>query len=171
MKAQEKKRTRGRPPKPPGERKRNNVTIRMRDELKAALEAAAVQNQRSLSEEIEGRLEQAFAIARVFGGEEVAEIQHVMSGAFLRGGRRGAIAKRHPKWSAPEWMDSPFCYYAAALSVFDELLRLEPYPLNDSDPDVAQNRLQTEIRHECRRWIDELFRLAKAGGKKESDDE
>jgi hypothetical protein len=51
------------------------------------------------------------------------------------------------------------------------LLRLEPSPLNSSDPDLAQNRLQTEIRHGCRRWNDELFRLARGGGKKESDDE
>lgn len=47
----------GRPSLPAAERKRNNVTMRLRDETKARLEADARRNQRSLSEEIEWRLE------------------------------------------------------------------------------------------------------------------
>jgi hypothetical protein len=55
------KRGRGRPLKPAAARKRNNLTIRVRDALKANLESRAQENQRSLSEEAEFRLEGSFA--------------------------------------------------------------------------------------------------------------
>lgn len=51
------RRPRGRPPLMPSRRRRNNVTIRMRDQLKADMQRAATANGRSLSEEIEFRLE------------------------------------------------------------------------------------------------------------------
>ncbi len=53
-------RKRGRPAKPPSQRKRNNVTTRMRDQLKERLEGEARPSDRSLSEEIEFRLERSF---------------------------------------------------------------------------------------------------------------
>ena len=53
-------RRRGRPPIEPSQRKRNNVTVRVRDETKGQLAAAAVLNGRSLSEEIEARIEESF---------------------------------------------------------------------------------------------------------------
>ena len=53
-----KKRAQGRPRIAKSDRKRNNVTIRMRDARKAELEKEASANQRSLSEEIEHQLEE-----------------------------------------------------------------------------------------------------------------
>lgn len=53
----EQQKRRGRPAKAPSERKRGNLTFRVRDDLRAALEEAAAQSDRSLSEEIEYRLE------------------------------------------------------------------------------------------------------------------
>lgn len=50
----------GRPSLPPERRKRNNVGIRMRDKLRADLQNAGAANGRSLSEEIETRLERSF---------------------------------------------------------------------------------------------------------------
>ena len=50
----------GRPPKPESQRRRNNVTIRMRDSVKKNLQVSAESHGRSLSEEIEWRLEQSF---------------------------------------------------------------------------------------------------------------
>jgi hypothetical protein len=58
---QPKKRKRGGQPKPPAERKRNNLTFRARDQLKAALESAAAASERSVSEEIEFRLNRDFS--------------------------------------------------------------------------------------------------------------
>lgn len=54
--------TRGRPPLDPGRRKRNNVTIRLRDELKSAVQEAGSEEGRSLSEEIEYRLERSILV-------------------------------------------------------------------------------------------------------------
>jgi hypothetical protein len=56
MVQQSPKRRRGGQPKPPAERKRNNLTFRARDQLRADLEKAAAAAQRSVSEEIEYRL-------------------------------------------------------------------------------------------------------------------
>src|SRR6266568_3531779 len=55
--ANEVKRPRGRPSMPAESRKRNNLTMRLRDDTKARLERAAAANQRSLSEEVESRVE------------------------------------------------------------------------------------------------------------------
>jgi predicted transcriptional regulator len=56
-----KKRTKaGRPPRHAGERLSKNRTFRVRDELDAKLQAAAKQSHRTVSAEIEHRLEQSF---------------------------------------------------------------------------------------------------------------
>jgi len=74
------KRRRGGQPKPASERKRNNLTFRARDQLKADLEKAAAASNRSVSEEIEWRLGQAFQWEKVLGDIEafkarIAEVQ------------------------------------------------------------------------------------------------
>ncbi|MCJ2086376.1 Arc family DNA-binding protein [Methylobacterium sp. E-005] len=52
---------RGRPPKPAAERRRHNQTFRCNDEMLARLQAVADKNQRSISEEVERRLEESFS--------------------------------------------------------------------------------------------------------------
>jgi hypothetical protein len=47
--------------KPPTERKRNNLTFRVRDQLKTALESAVAASGRSVSEEVEFRLNRDFS--------------------------------------------------------------------------------------------------------------
>src|SRR5262249_50756994 len=64
------KRRRGGQPKPAAERKRNNLTFRARDQLKADLEKAATAANRSVSEEIEFRLGQSFQWEKVVGDLE-----------------------------------------------------------------------------------------------------
>ena len=49
----------GRPPMAPGQAKRGTFATRLRPQLKARLEKAALENGRSLSEEIEVRLEES----------------------------------------------------------------------------------------------------------------
>lgn len=55
------KRRRGGQPKPASQRKRNNLTFRVRDQLRADLVAAAADSGRSVSQEIEFRLGRDFA--------------------------------------------------------------------------------------------------------------
>jgi uncharacterized protein (DUF1778 family) len=61
--------------KPPTERKRNNLTFRVRDQLKADLEKAAAASNRSVSEEIEFRLGQAFQWEKVLGDIEAFKLR------------------------------------------------------------------------------------------------
>ena len=70
------KRKLGRPPLPLRERKRNNVTTRLRDGLKGDLENAAAEEGRSLSEEIEFRLELSFISEK----ERLAHLHHQFGG-------------------------------------------------------------------------------------------
>ncbi|WP_197093349.1 hypothetical protein, partial [Methylobacterium aquaticum] len=56
----EEQKKRGRPPKPAAERRRHNQTFRCTDDMLAKLQAAADEGQRSLSEEVERRLETSF---------------------------------------------------------------------------------------------------------------
>jgi hypothetical protein len=68
--AQRPKPRRGGQPKPATERKRNNLTFRVRDQLKADLEKAAADKNRSVSELIEYMLGRAFEWERVLGDLE-----------------------------------------------------------------------------------------------------
>jgi hypothetical protein len=63
----EEKRKRGRPPKAPSERKRGNVTIRIRDRLYEKVTEEAAKGQRSLSEEIERGLEAYYEQREAYG--------------------------------------------------------------------------------------------------------
>jgi DNA-binding NarL/FixJ family response regulator len=60
MTADQEPKRRGRPPKPTEERKSGNLTFRTRGDLRAKLDAAATASGRSVSEEIERRLERSF---------------------------------------------------------------------------------------------------------------
>ena len=55
----------GRPPKPAKERKSVNFTFRSRGDMRDRLRAAAAMSGRSISEEIEFRLEQSFQEERM----------------------------------------------------------------------------------------------------------
>jgi len=82
---------RGRPRKPPQSRKRNFVTLRLKDETKAALVRAAEANQRSLSEELEARIEMPLTI---FGGPRT------------QGLLRGLAAEVARRWGTDdEWLE------------------------------------------------------------------
>ncbi len=70
---QPKKRKRGGQPKPAAERKRNNVTIRLIDDLRAKLEAASRASGRSLSEEAAWRLTMSFLFNHEI--QQVSDIQ------------------------------------------------------------------------------------------------
>src|SRR3712207_2785522 len=81
---EQQRRKRGGQPKEPEERKRNNLTFRVRDRLKVDLEAAAAAGGRSVSEEIEHRLEQTLTerdmLTRFFGSEDVIVFSKMFAG-------------------------------------------------------------------------------------------
>jgi hypothetical protein len=72
------KRRVGRPPKPKDELKARNMTFRVRERLRERLQQAAQENGRSVSEEIEYRVESTFkerdTLVRAFGGLDAETI-------------------------------------------------------------------------------------------------
>ena len=145
-------RPRGRPRVSDKARKRNNVTIRMRDELKSKVEQSAAAQQRSISEEIETRLVQSFADQERFGGPEMLALVNLMSGHFLRGGQLGARACQHPEWTPAEWMSDPFCYRAAVHSIIDALVAAEPKLSWQEGMQPAQREEAERLHNMFARW-------------------
>src|SRR5262245_34781457 len=70
MSQRPKKRRPGGQPKPASVRKRNNLTFRVRDDLRERLARAAQDNERSISEEIELRLNRDFGWEQAKGDIE-----------------------------------------------------------------------------------------------------
>jgi hypothetical protein len=98
---QEPKRRRGGQRKLAAERKRNNLTFRVRDQLKADLEKAAAASNRSVSEEIEFRLGQAFQWEKVLGDLEAFKEEQRQTEAAMR--YRGWWSKINPNMA--RWLD------------------------------------------------------------------
>src|SRR5687768_15799373 len=98
------RRQRGGQPKDPAERKRNNLTFRARDQLKASLAQQAKTNSRSLSEEIEHRLEMSFEWERGFRDVDaiVAEASEIakksLEEAAIRAGWQRVGSTTGPAW-------------------------------------------------------------------------
>lgn len=129
---------RGRPPKTPGEAKRSQFNTRVRPSLKAALDVAAKTNRRSVSEEVEARLEQSLLLETILGGRDAL----FMAATFTLAGQRAAEHEGHPEWDPVEWREDPVCYQTAILAVVKELWRRHPR--------------QSEIAWSWREWISRL---------------
>jgi hypothetical protein len=130
---------RGRPPKTPGEAKRAQFNARLRPSLKAALDGAARANRRSVSEEVEARLEQSFTLETVLGGRDAL----IMAATFVLAGQRAAEHEGHPDWGPAQWREDPTCYQTAILAVAKTLWLQHPD--------------QGGIGWSWREWISRLF--------------
>ena len=91
------KRPRGRPPQPEGVRRRSNLTLRVRDETKAALERNAAANGRSLSEEAETLLDQALRSPQML--EQAFDLALDRPGCWRDHGIGSRDARRSPRGS------------------------------------------------------------------------
>jgi hypothetical protein len=113
---------RGRPPKTLGEAKRAQFNTRLRPSLKAALDAAARANGRSVSEEVEARLEQSLTLETFLGGRDAL----IMAATFALAGQRAAEHEGHPEWGLAQWRQDPVCYETAILAVAKSLWLQHP---------------------------------------------
>lgn len=96
-------RKRGGQPKPPEERKRNNLTFRARDELREQIRVSAEAAGRSVSEEIEHRLELSLARTeqiRFDLGEDVFRIARAMAASLTH----------IEDWSEKSWIEDDEAY-------------------------------------------------------------
>ena len=136
-------RGRGRPPIEPSQRKRNNVTVRVRDDTKGRLTAAAALNGRSLSEEIEARLERSLADEETryedFGGRGGFEFLRVLGVVASQLGRQAG----RPNW----WRDQQT--YEAVTTLWKALMKVfepkGPARSRRYESYVAEVRLEPEI--------------------------
>ncbi|WP_165937859.1 Arc family DNA-binding protein [Methylobacterium segetis] len=104
-------RKRGGQPKPAEERKRNNLTFRARDELRDRIRKCAEASGRSVSEEIEHRLELSLAQSdqmRFDLGEDVFRIARAMAGSLTH----------IEMWREKNWIEDD-----ESFSVFQETTR------------------------------------------------
>jgi hypothetical protein len=141
------KRPRGRPPKPEAERKRGNLTMRLRDATRLALEDAAAANQRSLSEECEARLEYSLRDQRLF--DEAIDLEYGEGTAGILALLREIIQQvaneclpRITRAPGATWMAHPPTYDQTIHAINFALEMLRP----PSDPPyVADNNTPGEI--------------------------
>jgi Arc-like DNA binding domain len=132
MKAQVTKR-RGRPPKD-GEGKRTNFNTRLRNSLRAQLEKDASAAGRSLSEEIEVRLEQSLAKEaeeqKTWGGHRNMAAHHALAAlVFYAAGVTGSPES----WlHDPEIFEDIIKYWRASLKATGIAPALKDYPDDDA---------------------------------------
>lgn len=121
---------RGRPSLPDEKRKRNNVTIRMTDALKTSLEISADDQGRSLSEEIESRLEASIKNVReaeeLLGGSYVFGILMIIGRAIQHTGGMINNFKTGASTDSPEWLGDPYAYDQAVKAVDQVLEAFRP---------------------------------------------
>jgi plasmid stability protein len=135
------KRPRGRPPQPEGVRRRSNLTLRVRDETKAALERNAAANGRSLSEEAETLLDQALrspqlldqAFDLALGQAPAGLVLLIVRAMQIVGSEAGIVATGH--FVADGWLAAPYVFgqVVAALEAIIEA----PRPEGDASPPNA----------------------------------
>jgi hypothetical protein len=124
----------GRPPKEEGNRKRNILSMRVRDELRSMLAAQAETNQRSLSEEAEARLE------RTFREREIAESilrlasldQHtialvmMLTRAIRDAGSYAGFISTNKFEGSVGWMSNPYAFQQVEEAIGTILAGLRP---------------------------------------------
>jgi hypothetical protein len=107
----------GRPPKAPTPGERVSLGLKVTPEIKRRLDDEARKHGRTQSQQAELMIERAFAEEDRLGGAPMLGVAHMLIGAFLNGGQRGAAASGHPEWTPAEWLNDPDCYRAAAYAV------------------------------------------------------
>jgi hypothetical protein len=86
--------------KDPAQRKRRHFTFRLRDQLSTSLEQEAAKNTRSVSEEIEHRLERSFLIDTIIGDIEAFR-RRSMAAAVQQTGAGKIWDPAGPRYFAP----------------------------------------------------------------------
>src|SRR5262245_51791112 len=158
------KRRRGGQPKPAAERKRNNLTFRARDQLKADLEKAADANNRSVSEEIEYRLGQAFQWEKVLGDLEafktrMAEMQRQTEATERY--RAGWGKKYDPKVPGGLVWFPPGTHNIPRSEFISEEEAAAPFQSQPTLPPVLRDTVRAEVQTAVREILQEAGLLRK----------
>ena len=122
------------------------MKIRLREPLRARLEAAAKRRAVSLNKELVARLEQSFFKDDAVGGPEIRQLANLMTASFALAGKRTGDAKGLAKWTT----DSD-CYLDGMLGVIDGLMRHAPAPLTSLQAAAIESRVRTFLANQQRR--------------------
>ena len=120
------------------------LKTRLREPLRARLEAGAKRRGVTLNTEIVDRLEQSFAKEDAFDGPEMLNMARLMAAAFIRGGQQGAHARQHPEWTPSEWVHDKICYQTAVRAVMKALAAAQP-ELDDPDQKTFVDLFAAEL--------------------------
>lgn len=140
----------GRPRKPLGERKRTHITLRVRDATREALGRAALENQRSLSEEAEFRIERSFAREDLLAdamelryGSPLAGKLYMLGEAMRRAGELGGwYASGRTLAGFRDWFTIPYAFDQAARAANYIIEKLRPPGdiwAQSEPPDLAED--------------------------------
>ncbi len=117
----------GRPPLPPGQRKLDSLGFRPTPAVRAKIEAAAKANGRSLSREVESRLEESFlneeAKYEAFGGRHVYALMRLL----------GSAVSVIEAGTGRKWRDDRVTYHQVKATIDKLLYGLGPASAGEHD--------------------------------------
>jgi hypothetical protein len=132
-----------RPPKPTG--RRGNVTMRMDDILKAALQREAGAYDRSLSEEVEARLRRSLDDEqRIRESLEFADRTTAFMQLISRAVRETAQIATDPELGG-DWLDQRPAFDAVRCAVERVFNAVEPLPSAADDPSLTEMRIGDHV--------------------------
>jgi hypothetical protein len=111
----------GRRKREPEAGERVHAGLRVTPDLKGRIERAAAKSGRSLSQEMEFRIERSLSLDAAFGSGEMHDMALKMATAFAVAGDSRAVEK-----GIGSWLDDADCYRSAMFSVFNALIRGAP---------------------------------------------
>jgi hypothetical protein len=126
MEAQVTAKRRGRPPKD-GEGKRTNFNTRLRNSLRVQLEKDALAAGRSLSEEIEARLEHSLSDAKTWGGQLNTAAHHMLAAVVFT---MAGVSRKDPEG----WLYDPETF-ETVLRIWRVALKTAGFPALKDYPD------------------------------------
>jgi hypothetical protein len=139
----------GRPARHQGERLSKNRTFRVRGQLDDQLSAAAEKSGRSVSEEIEFRLERTFAgehslfelLDLAYGQENVALVMTIAELIRSIGSNAPqlALARSKHEQQGANWIDDPFLFDQVVKSINEMLESLRPAGEADAPKNYQEN--------------------------------
>jgi hypothetical protein len=119
------------------------MKIRMREPLRARLEAAARKKGISLAKELTSRVESTFIKDEALGGVDARQIALLMGAAFTL-----AASRKGQEMGVKDWANDGDCYVAGLYSVLGELLKHKPRPLTRAEYLGADSVLKTDYANQ-----------------------
>jgi TraY domain len=136
----------GRPGRKPKPGERVHLGFRVSPELRKKLAAAATSSTRSLSQEIELRLENSFGQDEAFGGPGIRAIGLLMASTFTIHGQRKAAEVAADK----DWTNNQECYVAGLAGVIAALVRNAPAEISPLENQYLIGSWQTALAQQPR---------------------